>query len=128
MKNRIEQIIDLIEGGQEITIYLNNKLQDHGAYSGTIGDEVLIKSQADGGIYGYPINGIDDIIPDNQEPAGDVVHVEFVDAKTDRKVAIEIDFSADEGKATVEFIPTVKNDEKGVYLYCADAFMKALFK
>lgn len=127
MSTRIYKIIETLKEGQEITIVLRDGQQMCGLYRGIDGEQLLLK--AIGGnapMLGWNIGDIEDIVSDDIEPAGDVVKVEIADVKTGRKVVITLDVSSDEGKATIEFIPTVHADEKGAHLFYAQKFMELL--
>jgi hypothetical protein len=130
MKSKIRQIIDTLKEGQEITIILHDGQQMCGLYAGTDGDEQVILRSRSGNTppLGWHFDDIDDIVCKDFEPAGDVVKIDVVDVKTGRKVAIMLDLSGEEGKCSVEFIPTVNCDENGLYVNVASRFMELLTK
>ncbi|MEG2612945.1 MAG: hypothetical protein RR971_05585 [Alistipes sp.] len=129
MSTRIYEIIETLKEGQEVTIVLRDGQQMCGLYHGIDGEQLMLESKSGNApILGWNISDIEDIVSDDNEPAGDVVKAEFVDVKTGRKVTITLDVTEDEGKATIQSTPTAHRDDKGVYLFYANLFIESLSK
>lgn len=129
MSTRIYEIIETLKEGQEVTIVLIDGQRMCGLYRGIDGDDLLLKAKSGNGpMLGWNVSSIEDIITDDLEPAGEVVKVDVVDVKTGRKVVITLDLAGEDGKATIEFIPTVHLDEKGAHLFYANKFVEFLTK
>lgn len=129
MSTRIYEIIETLKEGQEVTIVLIDGQRMCGLYRGIDGDDLILKAKSDNApMLGWNVSSIEDIITDDLEPAGEVVKVDVVDVKTGRRVAITIDLSGEEGKCTIEFIPTMPAGEEGYYIHIASKFMESLTK
>lgn len=129
MSTRIYEIIETLKEGQQITIVLRDGEQMCGLYRGIDGEQLLLKAMSGNApMLGWNIGDIEDVVSDDIEPAGDVVRVEIADVKTGRKVVITLDVAGEDGKATIEFIPTVHRDEKGAHLFYANKFVEFLTK
>jgi len=127
MSRSIYEIIETLKEGEEVTIVLANGDQYTGLYRGTDGEQLILKAKSgDAPDLGWNIDAIEDIVPQNSEPAGDLVKADFVDVKTGRKVAMTFDWSGDEAKVKAEFIPTVDKDENGLYAHLAMKFVQML--
>nr|DAL75158.1 MAG TPA: hypothetical protein [Caudoviricetes sp.] len=127
MVSKIQQSIDNLKEGQEITIVLYDGRRMSGLYGGMDGNNVILCSQnKQVPSLGWEIDTIEEILCSTLAPAGDVVQIDIVDVKTGRKVAITVDFSSEEGRCDIEFVPGVDCDEKGLYVNLASQFIKML--
>lgn len=127
MNTEINEIIDTLKEGQEITIVLKNGEQMTGLYRGTDDEQIiLVAKSGNAPNLGWDIDDVEDIVPNDVESAGDVVTVDITDVKTGRKVAITLDLSGEECKATARFIPTAHKDDSGWYIVFASKFMQML--
>lgn len=129
MSTRIYEIIETLKEGQEVTIVLIDGQRMCGLYRGIDGDDLILKAKSDNAsMLGWNVSSIEDIITDDLELAGEVVKVDVVDVKTGRKVVITLDLTGEDGKATIEFVPSAHRDEKGLYIHFAQKFMELLTK
>ena len=128
MKKKILQIIETLKEGTEITILLRDGQRIYGRYAGNDNNEqiMLTPQNSDSPLLGWEIENVEDIVCKDVEPAGDIVKVEIVDIKTNRKAVMSVDFSGEQGSLEVDFIPTISCDENGLYTQIAAMFMDLL--
>ena len=128
MNQQIEEIIENLNEGDEVTLVLKNGEQVTGTFRHFDDEHVILRAKSGNTPdLGWNIDAIEDIVTHNMEPAGDVVTVDFTDIKTGRKVVVSLDVSGDEVKVKMEAVPAVNEDEGGWYVFFATKFMKALY-
>jgi hypothetical protein len=124
---RIEEIIETLVEGDEVTLVLKSGEQVTGLYRGLDNETVILKAKSGNAPdLGWSVDAIEDIVPCDVEPAGDIVKVDFTDVKTGRKVVANIDLTGEQAEVKVEFVPAVHRDEIGWHIHFASKFLSQL--